>query len=190
MGPLTRQQLLEHLGMRHCSDYSDQPQLEDYMAALPFLMVDSPYSGDKYSLFHVYEKRKEGRDACPIQGCDFRLSFGQPAMECHISGHDLLDRMKSHKGIQQLLPEYNYLRGLIICPMCQNEVCGCCDSYSRGFEHFNVDHSREERLSSAGMLELCQAVAAAGAFPFSRLYTYIEEWKEATRKGLGIMAAK
>ena len=171
-GPLTRAQLVEHLGMQHLSDYSRQPQVGDYIAALPFLSTKIDFFNQRrpdtdiigknheYSLFHVFEKRSEGKDACPIRGCDFRLSLDQPVMEYHIDNHDLMDRMKSHKDIERVCPKYDYLWSRFICPMCQEEVSAGWQYFHALPPHFDTRHSKEERLASPNMLEFCRVAAA------------------------------
>lgn len=165
-GPLTHRQLREHLVTLHIHDYSDAPHFGDCIAALPFLGVklsDIYIPIDRhheYSLFHIFQKQKEGRDACPIRGCDFRLSINQPVMEFHLDDHDMIDRLKSHKAIEQLCPNYGYNRGVLVCPMCQKLFCRRDMGYRSAIVHFQCCHSKEARLASPSMLEFCRAVAA------------------------------
>lgn len=156
MGPLTRRQLQEHLAMRHHSDYSDQPQLGDYMMALRFL--GTKFSVTERSLFHFYEKRKEGKDACPIRGCDFRLSLDHPAMEDHLDSHDLIARLQSHQDLEQLCPKYDFSGGLVICPICQKDVHNFISGGYRLYRHIVDEHSAERE--SASMQQFCQFLAS------------------------------
>lgn len=197
MGPLTRQQLLEHLGMQHLSDYFNQPQFGDYIAALPFLgkkIIGKLHNIDcqhEYSLFHILEKQKKGKDACPIRECDFRLSFDEPIMEYHIDGHDLMDRIKSHKDIRRVYPNYRYSWGPLTCPMCGKKISGHYISGYILYRHFRHDHSREERLRSAGILEFCQAISTVRELmDYSYFGEIIRDQEEVTGKALGILAAE
>ena len=68
------------------------------------------------------------------------------------------------------------------------------DAYVSGFKsywHFRNRHSREERLRSAGMLELCQAISTVREFLnywyFGEIF---QDQEEVAGKALGILAAE
>jgi hypothetical protein len=167
-GPFTRLQLRDHLATEHIHDYSIQPHFGDYIAAMPFLGARGNDLGTRhlYTLFHVVERRREGKDACPVRnvGCDFRLSFDEPIMECHIEVHDLGDRIACDEYIQSTCHAYRYSRGRATCPICTKTVWTTSDF----LEHLRSDHSKEERLESAS--EFCRALASVPSF--RRTYTF------------------
>ena len=167
-GPFSQLQLRDHLATEHVHDYSIQPHFGDYIAAMPFLgaRVNNLGTRHLYTLFHVVERRREGKDTCPVRnvGCDFRLSFDDPIMECHIEAHDLTDRIASDENIQSRCHAYRYSRGRATCPVCMKIVWTSGDL----FEHLRSGHSKEERLKFAK--EFCRALASVSSF--RRTYTF------------------
>jgi hypothetical protein len=143
-GPGNRTQLEQHLISQPHPSYAEQPHLMDVMRTLQI-------RNDCTSLMFVFNRRFEGKDACPLRivGCTFRLSAEEPDMTNHVITHDLVERLTYYKEIKGDLGRRDFLTGgPSSCPLCKANIT----SYPSWplekslFNHLVDGHTRRELM--------------------------------------------
>lgn len=148
-GPLTRNELVEHLNSQHSLMASKQPCLDDILNALN---LGGQFRKGEPILF-------ENINACPLRflGCGYSHPPNSSArwqMEKHLWEHELSERSKGYEMIVAFLGEWPEL-GIATCPICGRMVCNKYHSISFFILHL-MEHTRAERIMRAP--ELAQMI--------------------------------
>ena len=148
-GPLSRDELVQHLNAQHPLVTLDQPYLEESLNSLN--LGGSTRVGHKVIVDIT---------SCPLRflGCDFLASpqkGGMAKMLEHVQRHDLLERSKGYRAIVGTFGDWEH-RGVAKCPICKKVVCKRRNYVYDFIDHLGTKHGKESRIMHA--VELGQSL--------------------------------